>query len=734
MIKNFRPKLPRFKALDLLKLIRLAGIVIAAGILFTFGFFMAVAKDIPDPNRINSRVVAESSQILDRNGVMLYEIHDEIKRTLIPFEEMPETVKHATIALEDKDFYSHKGIDFKGILRALFRDVTQGRLEGGSSITQQLVKNALLSREKRITRKFKELILTIQIEKRLSKDDILKLYLNEIPYGKNAYGIEAAARSYFGKSAKDLNLAESAYLAALPQRPSYFNNNPDVLTARKNYALDQMVREGYISQNQAETAKKQGLVFAESTVGIKSPHFVIYVQEQLEESFGRETLEEGGYRVTTTLDYELQKKAEQAVADGVPKLDRYGATNAGLVAIDPKTGEILAMVGSKDFFDEENQGQVNIALRPRQPGSSFKPYVYATAFDQGFAPATMITDVRTVFGKVNGEDYAPQNYTGLEYGPVSMRQALQGSLNISAVKTLALVGVQNAISMSRNLGITSPLSADVCGLSLVLGGCEVRLLDHTAAFGVFANNGLRHSTKSILKIEATDGEKIFEQPEDEGTQILNEEVAFLVNDVLSDNAARTYIFGESNSLTLPDRPVAAKTGTTQYYRDAWTIGYTPQLAAGVWVGNMDGQLMKAGADGSVVAGPIWNAFMRAAHAGKPVENFARPAGITDVQVDSLSGLLPTKYSETTKPEKFASFATPTNFDNVHQAAKVNRQNGLLATTSTPPDLVETRIYRVLRSERPDDPDWENAVRNWAAAHGYQYPPTEKDGFGEVLTP
>src|SRR3989344_3070923 len=738
ILRKIRKPSPR----QLLKMIRIGAILFAPCIVFLVGLFFVYANDLPDPSKINSRDVVESTKIFDRNNELLYEIHGEVKRTLIGFDEMPEHVKQATVAVEDADFYEHRGINFRGLLRALFRDITQGKTEGGSSITQQLVKNALLSGEKTLVRKFKELVLTIQIEQHLSKDDILKLYLNEIPYGQNAYGIEAASQTYFNKSARNLTLAESAYLAALPQRPSYFNpfgSHLDDLEIRKNYALQRMSDLGYITAAERDAAQKEEVKFNPSRTGIKAPHFVIYIQELLEEHYGKAALEEGGFKVTTTLDYELQKMAEESVSEGAPKFERYGATNAGLVAVDPSSGDILAMVGSKDFFDEENQGQVNIALRERQPGSSFKPYAYATAFAQGLNPATMLMDVRTVFGTVNGQPYAPQNYTGDEFGPLSMRRTLAGSLNIPAVKTVYLAGVKEVINTARDMGITTELSASTFGLSLVLGGCEIKLLDHTAAFGVLANGGIKHETKAILKIEDAKDDVVFEvKDEKEGKRVLNEEVAYLISDVLSDDSARAYIFGAGGQLTLSGRPVAAKTGTTQNWRDGWAMGYTPQLAAGVWVGNMSGKVMNPGADGSVVAAPIWNSFMRKAHADKPILQFKRPEGIIEVEVDALSGKLPTEATylsgSGTKIEKFASFAPPAEYDNIHQLIKINSNNGLLATTDTPPEFVESKLYTVFRSERPEDSDWETPVKNWVINHGYSYPPTQKDGNGELLSP
>lgn len=715
----------------------------AGGVLLAAIMFLYYTRGLPDPNRLVDRQVPESTKIFDRNGGLLYEIHGEYKRTLVGWDQLPDNLKHATVAVEDKDFYKHSGISVTGILRAVVADVLSGKKsQGGSTITQQFVKNAILTADKSWDRKIREAILSIALEAKFSKNDILKFYLNEIPYGRNAYGAEAAAQTYFGKDIKDIDLAESAYLAALPQAPTYYSpNGPhrDALDKRKNTILSLMREQGYISAEQEKSAKEEKVTFNILTAGIRAPHFVLMVQDYLAQKFGEKTLEEGGLKVYTTLDPKLQDIAEKAVKDGVEKnAVKYNAHNAALVAIDPKTGQILAMVGSKDYFgDPEPAGctpgrdclfepNYNVALSLRQPGSSFKPYVYVTAFGRDFkyAPGSMLMDVVTNFGKYGSEDYVPQNYNGSSYGPVSMRQALAGSLNVPAVKTLALVGVDNAVQTAHNLGITSPLSD--CGLALVLGGCDVKLVDHVAAYSALADEGIKHEKTAILKIQDKDG-KTIEEYKDNPQTVLDPQAAYQLISIMTDNNARSFVFGANSPLILPDRVVAAKTGTTQDWHDGWTLGFTPSLAAGVWAGNNPGpsdkdSFLKKGADGVLVAAPIWHQFMLEALKNTPAETFAQPDGIKQVTVDSVSGLLPTQFTPSTKVETFADYNAPQTYDNVHVQAAVDSATGLPATNLTPPEQVIYKAYTVFHSEKSDNPDWENPVVAWATANGYVYPP------------
>ncbi|MEK9181147.1 MAG: penicillin-binding protein [Patescibacteria group bacterium] len=708
------------------KLLKFGVAAALVAMLFGTAFFIYFSRDLPSPDKLNARIVTQSTKIYDRNGQQLYDIFGEVKRTLVPFEEIPQHVKDATVAIEDKDFYKHSGIDFTRILStAIIDTLTLSKKQGASTITQQFIRNALLTREKRWSRKIKEIVLAVQIERKYSKDQILSLYLNEIPYGSNAYGVQAAAQSYFNKNAKDLTLAEAAYVAALPQSPttlSPYGPHRDRLDDRKNLTLRLMRDQGYINEEEMKAAQAEKVAFSPVRNSIKAPHFVLYIADLLAQKYGETSLQESGLQVTTTLDWSLQQAAENAVAEFAPKnAEKYSANNAALVALDPLTGQILAMVGSKNYFDDAIDGQVNVALRPRQPGSSFKPYVYATAFKKGYSPASMLMDVTTNFGEFGDSDYTPKNYSGKNYGPISMRQALAGSLNIPAVKTILLAGVKDSIDMAHDLGITTLTDESRYGPSLVLGGGEVTPLDHTSAFATFANGGVRKPPVGILKITDAEGNVLEEYQDKEGQQVLDPQIAYLITSILSDNGARSFIFGARSFLVLPDRPVAAKTGTTQEFHDGWTMGYTPQLAVGVWVGNNNNDAMKPGADGSVVAAPIWNAFMKKAHEGKPAMQFKRPVDIRDLAVDKLSGKLPTEFTPETKPEIFASFALPQTYDDVHVPIKLDKNTLAPADENTPPGNVVIRMYTILHSEKPNDAAWENPVREWAQANGYPYP-------------
>lgn len=702
----------------------------AAGVLFVAFLFIYYSRSLPDPNRLLGRDVPESTKIYARDETLLYEVHGEFKRTQINLDQISPDLKDATIVAEDRNFYNHAGISITGLVRSVIVDIIHWeKRQGGSTITQQFVKNAMLSNEKFFLRKVKEIILSIELEARFSKDDILKMYLNEIPYGRNAYGIQAASQTYFNKDASQLTIAESAYLAALPQAPSYYNPsgpNFDALQARQQYILSGMKDLGYITEDEYNTAMEEKVVFEQIKNSITAPHFVMYIQDYLADKYGEQTLEEGGLKVYTTLDPKLQEIAEKAVADGAAKNIASNGYNAALVAMDPKNGQILAMVGSKDYFGEnypEDCGpktclfspNVNVATTLQQPGSSFKPIVYVTAFGKEFkySPSSLLVDVKTDFG--NG--YSPNNYNLSQSGPVSMRKALAGSLNIPAVKTLALVGVDKVIENARNMGINAPFKD--CGLSLVLGGCDVTLIDHTNAYATLANKGKRNDKSAILKVVSQDGETL-EEYQEHSEQVLDEQAVYEVTSIMSDNNARAYVFGSNSALQLGSRPVAAKTGTTNEFRDGWTMGFTPSLAAGVWVGNNNNAPMKK--DAVLMAGPIWNQFMREALKDTPVEQFERPSSIKTVTVDAVSGKLPTQYTPETRSDVFADYAVPTDYDDVHVPVEVDSLTGLPADNSTPPDRITTEIYKVLHSEKPNNPSWENPVIAWALQNGYKYPP------------
>jgi 1A family penicillin-binding protein len=599
------------------------------GLIVAIALFAWVAKDLPSPGKINTRVIAESTKIYDRTGEhLLYEVHGEEKRTIIPISQIPQTAQKATLSLEDQDFYSHHGIKFTSIARAILSDVLhRGATQGGSTITQQFVKNSLLTNEKTFIRKIKEVILSIEVERKFSKDEILEMYLNEIPYGSNAYGIEAAAQTFFGKSAKDLSLDESALLSALPQAPTYYSpygTHIDALVGRKQYALRQMAKLGYITPEQANDAMATNTVdkIQPQKDIIAAPHFVMFIKDYLSQKYGEAAIESMGLKVYTTLDWDKQMRAEQIVkAQADKNKTQWNAENAALVAMDPKTGQILSMVGSKDYFDKTIDGQVNVTIQYRQPGSSFKPYVYLDAFVNGYTPETLLYDVPTDFETVEGETYAPQNYDGKFHGPLHMKETLAQSLNIPAVKTLYLVGVQNAIDFAHSLGITTLNDTGRYGLSLVLGGGEVTLLDHVNAYSTIATGGIRHEKTAILKIQDAKGILLEEWKLDTGTRVVDEKYVAMLEHIMSTNAYRAPVFGENSPLRSDNRPIAAKTGTTNKFRDGWTIGFTPSLTVGVWAGNNDNSSMKDGADGVNVAAPIFRAFMDYSLQNTSIEKF-----------------------------------------------------------------------------------------------------------------
>lgn len=700
--------------------------------LITIVFILWLSKDLPNPNQLINREIAQSTKIYDRTGeTILYEIHGEEKRTLISLNDIPDYVKQATIAIEDKNFYKHKGFSFLAILRTAITNVVFGKKAGGSTLTQQFVKNSVLTSEKTYTRKIKELILAYRLEKKFSKDEILQMYLNEIPYGSTSYGIEAASQRYFGKRVKDINLAEAAVLAALPQAPSRYSpygSNLELLIGRQEHILDLMVEQGYITKEQSEEAKKHQLQFQKQDENIKAPHFVMYIKELLAEKYGEKIIEQGGLKIYTSLDLFKQTIAEEVVKEQAEKnLKNYKASNASLVSIDPKTGEVLAMVGSKDYFSKEIDGQVNIALSKRQPGSSMKPLVYAASFLKGYTPNTMIYDVVTNFSNDPAKPYEPHNYDSKEHGPVSMRKALAGSLNTPAVKTMYLAGIDSVLDLADKLGYTTLKDKDRFGLSLVLGGGEVKLLEHVNAYSAFARDGAVHTIKPILRIEDSSG-NVMEEFKESEKQVLDSNVARMVNDILSDNNARAYIFGLKNWLTLDGRPVAAKSGTTNDYHDAWTIGYTPSIVTGVWVGNNDNSEMRRGADGGIVAAPIWNNYMKKILGDTPVESFKKPE-IKATGKAVLDGVNP-----------------------LEKTIKIDKISGLLASSSTPPEYIEEKkfvdphciLYYVDKNNPtgpfPADPGndpqftlWESSVKKWIEKQNFatSTPPTEFDNVHTI---
>ncbi len=687
-----------------------------------------ITNDLPDPNKLIDRQVAQSTKIYDRTGKhLLYEIYQNQKRTLVELNQISDYAKNATIAIEDKYFYTHKGIRIPSIIRAAINNLLgrQSGSGGASTLTQQLIKNAVVGDEHSVFRKLKEAIMAIRLEKKYNKDEILKLYLNEIPYGSTNYGIEAASQSYFHKNAKDLTAAEAATIAAIAKAPSQYLSDLNSLRGRRDIVINLMFDQGYITETQKKEAQNTPLRLYRNAGVLEAPHFVLYVKQMLADSFGEQTIDEGGLKVITTLDYEKQQIAEKTIKEiGDINEKQYNANNAALIAIDPKTGQILSMVGSRDYENDIINGKFNVAvLGKRQPGSSFKPIVYTAAFEKGFTPDTVLYDVKTNFDQRAGENYTPQNYSGKEYGLITMRQALQGSLNITAVKTLYLVGVKEAVEFAQRFGYTT-FTGDY-GLSLVLGGGEVNLLEHTAAFATLANEGTYHKPVSILSVTDNKGKEIYKLKEDSGKEVIKKELAATISNVLSDNNARSYIFGTNNRLILSDRPVATKTGTTNDYKDAWTMGYTPSLTVGVWVGNTTPSTMKGG--GEMLAAPIWNKFLKEALKNTVIEKFPTPPTPT-----AKNPLLRGKSGGI--------------------ELEINKKTGKIASSSTPKELVEKKTYlpphtilQYVDKNNPDGPapqnpssdpqyeEWEKALKDWFSrtknlnpSISMQDPPTEYD--------
>ena len=655
-------------------------IIAASIVLVIFGvlLFWIGSFKIPSIESFTERKIVSSTKILDKTEeVVLFDANEDIKRTIIPYQDISLNAKNAIVAIEDDEFYKHNGIDVRATLRGIMKtglakfNIGNDGVQGGSTITQQVVKNNLLTSEKRISRKMKEWFLAPKLEKILSKDEILALYLNSIPYGGRIYGIQEASLAFFKKDATDLTIAESAYLAAIPNAPTFYSpygQNRDQLEERKNLVLSRMRELSFITEDEYQSALEEEIEFAsQEEQHAKALHFVQFIQSYLEGKYGSEMVENGGLKVITTLDWDLQKEAEEIIKKhALLNEEEWDAENAGLVAIDPQTGQILVMVGSRDYSDPDIDGNFNVTLAKRQPGSSFKPFAYATAFRKGYTPDTVVFDVRTQFSTAcssttfhsEGDCYSPQNYNSLYKGPVSMRNGLAQSINVASVKTLYLANVRDTLRLSKDMGITTLSNPDQYGLTLVLGGGEVSLLEMTGAYSVFANNGVRNAPVGILRVEDKEG-NILEEYTQRSQQVLDKNVALLISDVLSDNVARTPLFGPSSFLYFGEgRDVAGKTGTTNDNRDAWLVGYAPNLAVGVWTGNNDNSPMKRG---SAISGGPWKEFMQFALAELPNERFEKPyedwhdeeikpairgiwQGSESVVIDSLSGKLATEHT------------------------------------------------------------------------------------------
>ncbi len=688
-------------------------------------------SDLPSIDRLQAGLALPSTRIYDRNGQLLYEILpvEGGRNTALQLSDIPKHCVQAVIATEDANFYNHPGVDIVGIFRALWIDFRGGEvLAGGSTITQQVARNLLLDPEQRaertLRRKLREMILALRLQNVYSKDDVLALYLNQSYFGNLAYGIEAAARAYFGKSATELSLSECTLLIGLVQAPAAYDplTNLPAAKDRRDSVLELMVKNDYLTPEDELLAKQDTLQFASSPFPIKAPHFVMAVWKQLQRDYP-EALFGGGLDVTTTVDLNWQTSAEAIVRQQLTSLNNpvvsgkvpADAHNAALVAMDPYTGQVLTMLGSPNYFDETIDGAVNAAVALRQPGSALKPFTYAAAFDPSkpvpWTAATMLLDIKTPFITRKLQSYTPANFGLVEHGPVSAREALASSFNIPAVVTLDHIGLQTLVELLKKAGVETLAQNSNIDLAITLGGGEVRLLDLTQAYSIFPNGGYRIQPVFILKVADHNGKVLFQwQPTALSNQVIDTRVAYVITDILSDNGARIPAFGTHSALNI-GRPAAAKTGTTTDFRDNWIVGYTPNLVVGVWVGNADNKPM-VNVTGVSGAAPIWNAFIRDVLNGQPEVPFAEPAGIVHQKVCTPSGLLPTPACPLTKEEVFVEGTVPTTHDNLYQTFMIDKQTGFLADASTPVQRRQSQVYLVLPQE----------ARDWAARNGIRIPP------------
>lgn len=729
-------------------ILRLAKFVFLAAVgvfLLLFIVLPVVSLTLPSPDKI-VRTQGFSTQIMDRNGVVLYDVYANQNRTPEALNDIPLYLRQATISIEDKNFYSHQGFDPIGMARGFLRVFTSGRAQGGSTLTQQLVKNALLTNDRTVGRKIKEFVLAVEIEKKYTKDQILQMYLNEVPYGGTAWGVGAASETYFGKDVKDLDLVEAAILAGMPQSPSTYSpysSTPKAYIQRTKDVLRRMREDSYITKDQEASAAAQlgSVTFQPRGAGLKAPHFVQYVEKILEDRYGQAAVEQGGLRVTTSLDSDLQEKAQTIVSEEIAKVEKQHITNGASIVLNPETGEILAMVGSKNFSATDYDGQVNVTMSLRQPGSSFKPFTYVTAFKKGFTASTLLMDVPTTFpGGIGQPDYNPVNYDGKNVGPIQVRFALGNSRNIPAVKMLAMVGIKDVLGTATDLGITTlPPTSDTLkrvGLSLTLGGGEVRLIDMADAYSAFVNKGYRIDPVAILKVTDVNGKVLEDNNPQKGRRVLTEDQAFLIDSILSDNNARSDTFGTNSQLNIPN--VMVKTGTTNDKRDNWTIGGNDNAMVGVWVGNNDNSPMTNVASGVSGASPIWRRIITEAIRGKPSVSFSAPGDLTQMQVDKISGYA--AHDGFPSRNEYFIKGTEPGTDPVHVMLKLCKADGKLAT----PGQIDAGDYNsqefyIFKDEdptaAPGGPNkWQEAILNWenTQSDSKYHPPSDYCGSGNPV--
>ncbi|MGI5840921.1 MAG: transglycosylase domain-containing protein [Patescibacteria group bacterium] len=641
-----------------------------------------ILRDVPNPRKLSTSEYPESSQIFDRNDKMLFEIYADIRRVPVTLEDVPEALRQATLAVEDARFYKHWGLDFQGILRGFYRTVFKKRLQGGSTLTQQLVKNALLTPERTLSRKIKEAFLTLATEVIYSKEQILEMYFNQTPYGGTMWGVQAAAKGIFNKDVKELSLAESALLAGLPASPTRYSPfaYPEAAKKRQELVLARMEEEGYINSEERKEANEEKLNYYVQKSSISAPHFVFYVREKLIEEYGIKRVTEGGLKIKTSLDLDLQNYVQGAVASEIATLDRYKISNGAVVVTEPKSGQILAMVGSKDYFAEDIDGKYNVTTALRQPGSSIKPLNYAVGIELGKATAASVfSDNQTCFGVENQKPYCPTNYGYRYFGLQTLRNSLANSLNIPAVKMLKMNGVENFIASASAMGISTFKDPSQYGLSLTLGGGEVMMIDMNTAFGTLANMGIKQELNPILEISDKNGEKLYEYKYIQGDRVLSRETAYIIHDILSDDGARSAVFGRGSLLNIKGHPeVAVKTGTTNDLRDNWTIGYTPDYVVTVWVGNNDNSKMSYVASGITGATPIWHEVMSYLMEDKTVKEPVKPEGVITMKVCKASGgVVPEEGCESYN-ELFRKEFPPIRQNIAKMAVLINKDTGKVA--------------------------------------------------------
>lgn len=719
---------------------------LVVGILLIAGVIAWFSRDLPKPGQL-SQSANSSAIFMDRNDRVLFEISKDKSRVPMDYDEISQNMINATVAIEDKNFFKHRGVSETGIIRSfltiIFKQEIQG---GGSTITQQLIKNVLLDARQTPSRKIKEIILAIEVERRYSKEQILQMYLNEVPYGGSFWGIGSASQGYFGKAAKDLNIVEAAFLAGLPQSPSRYSpfiGEKDLWKVRTKDVLRRMREDKYITRDQEEKAlaDMQKLKFTEPKLSIVAPHFVFYVRDLIEEQFGTKILDQG-IRVKTTLDYKVQKQAQEIVKDEVTKIRGLNVGNGAAIVLDSDTAQILAMVGSYDY-NQEKYGNFNAAVAKRQPGSSIKPITYAAAFEKGYTPATVIMDLKTIFPDQGDKQYVPVNYDGEYHGPVQLRFALANSYNIPAVKLLAMVGINTFLQKASAMGLEgfapTQANANRYGLAVTLGGGESTLLDMTGAFSVFARGGEYVLPHSIIEIKDNRGKSIYKQKKESPKRVLSEEVSFLISHILSDNVARTQAFGPNSFLNIPGKTVAVKTGTTNDKRDNWTIGYTNDVTVGVWVGNNDNSPMnQAVASGVTGASPIWSRITKhLISAGYDDGIIPKPDDVVAVEIDSVLGGLP-KEGRPKRTEYFIKGSEPTEVSPFYKILKISKSNGKIANEDEiKNNNYEEKEFIVIQESDPVSSDgknrWQEAIDEWIrdqiskGNNSYQAPTEKSDG-------